>query len=86
MWKLVLIAAMVATSAPTAAHSVKKGIEAWQRADYSAAVGIWRPLAEAGELFPQATRRLLALTRDGLPAEVPPGVVAQPAYEWMLRE
>ncbi|MEO8547338.1 MAG: SPOR domain-containing protein [Sphingomicrobium sp.] len=31
------------------AQSVKSGIEAWQRADYSAAVGIWRPLAEAGD-------------------------------------
>jgi cell division septation protein DedD len=28
---------------------VKAGIEAWQRADYSAAVGIWRPLAEGGD-------------------------------------
>lgn len=45
-----------------------------------------RALAEAGELFPQATRRLLTLTRDGLPAEAPPGVEAQPAYEWMLAE
>jgi cell division septation protein DedD len=28
---------------------VKAGIEAWQRADYAAAVAIWRPLAEKGD-------------------------------------
>jgi uncharacterized protein len=49
MWKLALTAAMVALSAPAAAQSVKSGIEAWQRADYPAAIGIWRPLAEAGD-------------------------------------
>ena len=34
---------------PVHAQSVKAGIEAWQRADYTAAVAIWRPLAEAGD-------------------------------------
>ena len=34
---------------PAAAQSVKAGIEAWQKADYSAAVAIWRPLAEQGD-------------------------------------
>jgi hypothetical protein len=43
-----------------------------------------RALAEAGSQFPRAAARLLVLSRDALPAEVPPGVVAQPAYEWML--
>lgn len=43
-----------------------------------------RALEEAGQLYPAATRRLLTLTRDTVPAGVPPGVVAQPAYEWML--
>jgi TPR repeat protein len=28
---------------------VKAGIEAWQKSDYSAAVGIWRPLADRGD-------------------------------------
>ncbi len=32
-----------------APKSVRNGIEAWQRADYSAAVAIWRPLAEKGD-------------------------------------
>jgi hypothetical protein len=43
-----------------------------------------RALAEAGESHPRATKRLLTLTRDALPAEVPGDVIAQPAYEWML--
>jgi len=43
-----------------------------------------RSLSEASALYPQATRRLLTLTRDRLPATAPSGVIAQPAYEWML--
>jgi hypothetical protein len=43
-----------------------------------------RALAEAGKRYPKATQRLLTLTRDRLPLEVPPGVVAEPAYEWLL--
>ena len=43
-----------------------------------------RALAEAGTVYPKATRRLLTLTRDSLPALVPSGIVAQPAYEWLL--
>src|SRR3954452_18213912 len=46
-----LVAAVLAAAltAPLSAQSVKAGIEAWQRADYAAAVGIWRPLAEGGD-------------------------------------
>src|SRR4051795_5188547 len=46
-----LVAAMFAAvmAAPLSAQSVKAGIDAWQRADYSAAVAIWRPLAERGD-------------------------------------
>jgi hypothetical protein len=36
-----------------------------------------RALARAG-------KRLLTLTRDGAPPEVPTDVIVQPAYEWML--
>jgi hypothetical protein len=43
-----------------------------------------RALEEAGRLYPNATRRLLAATRDGLPESVPSGMIAQPAYEWCL--
>jgi predicted AAA+ superfamily ATPase len=45
-----------------------------------------RALQEAGVRYPGAARRLLTLTRDRLPADLPPGVVGQPAYEWMLSE
>jgi hypothetical protein len=34
---------------PLSAQSVKAGIDAWQQADYSGAVAIWRPLAEKGD-------------------------------------
>jgi TPR repeat protein len=46
-----LIAAALLVAAPVAlpAQSVKAGIEAWQRADYAAAVAIWRPPAEKGD-------------------------------------
>jgi predicted AAA+ superfamily ATPase len=43
-----------------------------------------RALSEAGSLYPKATKRLLTLTRDGLPPQIPPGIIAQPAYEWLL--
>lgn len=46
-----LVAALSAAliSAPVSAQSVKAGIEAWQKADYAAAVTIWRPLADRGD-------------------------------------
>lgn len=45
-----------------------------------------RALAEAGEAHPQAIRRLLTLTRDGGPADPPPEVQVQPAYQWLLAD
>lgn len=36
-------------AAPISAQSVKAGIDAWQHADYSGAVAIWRPLADKGD-------------------------------------
>src|SRR4051794_10462110 len=46
-----LVAAVLAAAmaAPLCAQSVKAGIDAWQRAEYPAAIAIWRPLAEAGD-------------------------------------
>src|SRR5206468_5236505 len=46
-----LVAAAFAAllAAPASGQSVKAGIEAWQRADYSGAVAIWRPLALHGD-------------------------------------
>lgn len=46
---LVAAALVIGAAAPLGAQSVKAGIEAWQRADYAGAVGIWRPLAEKGD-------------------------------------
>lgn len=43
-----------------------------------------RALMAAGEMYPSARQRLLTLARDSAPSEVPPGVVVQPACEWML--
>src|SRR3954466_7061222 len=45
----VAIALVVMATAPLHAQSVKAGIDAWQRADYSGAIAIWRPLAERGD-------------------------------------
>ena len=47
---LAAAAAALTVSAPAlAAKTVRDGIAAWQRADYSTAVAIWRPLAEKGD-------------------------------------
>jgi hypothetical protein len=46
---LVAAALFGAAAAPVSAQSVKAGVESWQRADYSGAVAIWRPLAEKGD-------------------------------------
>ena len=43
-----------------------------------------RALDAAENRFPGAVKRLLTLTRSGLPAEKPTGVETQPAYEWLL--
>ncbi len=43
-----------------------------------------RALATAGARFPRARRRLLTLHREGIPGDLPAGVEAQPAYEWLL--
>jgi hypothetical protein len=43
-----------------------------------------RALAEAGVRYAKAGKRLLTLTRDAIPSEVPTDVAVHPAYEWML--
>jgi predicted AAA+ superfamily ATPase len=45
-----------------------------------------RALAEAAPAAPRAIRRLLVLTRDQAIPIVEPGVIVQPAYEWLLAE
>ena len=43
-----------------------------------------RALEEAGHRFPEARKRLLTLTQDGLPPDFPADVTVQPAYVWLL--
>jgi len=44
-----------------------------------------RALAEAAVVYPDARCRLLTATLDGVPSDLPSGVAAEPAYEWMVR-
>lgn len=46
---LVAAALLIGAATSVSAQSVKAGIDAWQRSDYSGAVAIWRPLAEKGD-------------------------------------
>lgn len=41
-------------------------------------------LQEAADLYTQASRKLLVLTRDARVPEVPKGVIVQPAHLWLL--
>jgi uncharacterized protein len=43
-----------------------------------------RALLEARTIHPRATARVLTLNREPSPAETLPGLIVQPAYEWML--
>jgi hypothetical protein len=45
-----------------------------------------RALEDVAKTYPKATRRLLTMTRDAMPGDVPQGVIVQPAYEWMLTD
>ena len=47
--KYLVAALAIFAAVPAPAQTVKAGIEAWQRADYSAAVAIWKPLAAQGD-------------------------------------
>jgi cell division septation protein DedD len=49
MRKLLLGMTIALLALPAAAQNVKAGIDAWQRGDTAAAVGIWRTLAEKGD-------------------------------------
>jgi uncharacterized protein len=46
---LVAATLLIWTATPLCAQTIKEGIEAWQRGNYAAAVGIWTPLAEQGD-------------------------------------
>ena len=76
-----LIAAvlLLGLAVPVSAQSVQAGISAWQRADYVAAVRIWRPLAEKGN--PDAQFNLAQAYRLG--RGVPINLAA--AETWLKR-
>lgn len=44
-----------------------------------------RAIVDVATTHPNAVRRLLTLTRDAMPDEVPRNVIVQPAYEWLLQ-
>jgi len=46
---LVVAGLLICAASSVSAQSVKTGIDAWQRSDYSGAVAIWKPLAEKGD-------------------------------------
>lgn len=52
----------------------------------STAAREFRALEQASRQYPDASRRLLVLTRDQAVSLRTPGVVVQSAYEWMLAE
>jgi uncharacterized protein len=43
-----------------------------------------RALTEAKRRWPEALALLIVATREGMPPDLPAGVVAKPAYEWLL--
>ena len=50
IYKYLIASVLLAViSSSGSAQSVRTGIQAWQHADYSQAVAIWRPLAEKGD-------------------------------------
>ena len=53
-------------------------------ADPATAQREFRALEAAAKRFPQAQRRVLALTRDDLPPAAPTGIDVQTAWQWML--
>ncbi len=46
---ILLAASAAALASPSAAQSVKAGVEAWQQGDYGRATAIWRVLADKGD-------------------------------------
>lgn len=67
---LIALALSLAAASPVSGQSVGAGIEAWQKADYAAAVAIWRPLADKGD--PDAAFNLGQAYRvgRGVPADM----------------
>lgn len=48
-WSAVLLVTLCTLPSAASAQNVRAGIDAWQQRDYTRAVEIWRPLADAGD-------------------------------------
>ena len=79
----VLFALAMAVPTVGLAQSVKTGIEAWQSAQYEAAVTIWRPLAEAGDADAAFNLGQAYRLGRGVPANLP---LAQTWFERAARK
>jgi TPR repeat protein len=82
-WIYALMALAVAVPAAGLAQSVKTGIEAWQSAQYEAAVTIWRPLAEVGDADAAFNLGQAYRLGRGVPANLP---LAQTWFERAARK
>jgi cell division septation protein DedD len=67
---LIVAVAAALGSAPVAAQSVEQGIDAWRQGDYTNAVAIWRPLAEAGDADAQFNLGQAYRLGRGIPTNV----------------
>jgi uncharacterized protein len=71
-------AAAIALTASPALADVKKGVDAWQRGDFAAAVAEWRPLADQGDADAQYNLGQAYKMGRGVPADLN---IAQTWYE-----
>jgi cell division septation protein DedD len=71
-------AAAIALAASPAWADVKKGVDAWQRGDFGAAVAEWRPLADQGDADAQYNLGQAYKMGRGVPADLN---IAQTWYE-----
>lgn len=69
IWKAALAAACLAVSAPAVAGPFEDGVAAYNRADYAAALRLWRPLAAQGLADAQYNLGLLYAKGQGVPQD-----------------
>ncbi len=66
---LIIVALAVVLALPVAAQNFEKGMEAYQRGDYAAALREWRPLAEQGLAMAQFNLGLMYNFGRGIPQD-----------------
>ena len=67
---LFALALLAAPATPAAAQSFQQGLAAAERGDYAAALREWRPLAEAGDAYAQASLAALHVRGHGVPVDI----------------